>query len=273
MATGPAAIIALTAAANITLIVEAKPLGNSKPHSTCIDPFDLQNSPELTDPANRRSLPGDRRPAANAEPMNQNGEPEPRGPEAANRQPEPENQNRRTLNLQRRTTNQVPITPSDSHTLAPTYRSPPPRIGSNLRDVAAARAASRLLIRGASLAPEFFAAEESDMTRLLIAAITLATSTMFAAPAAAQDAKGAKVYADQKCSVCHAIAGKGNAKGPLDDVGSKLTAAEIHEWIVEPAAMTAKQKATRKPAMPAKYAALPKDDVDALVGYLASLKK
>ena len=44
-----------------------------------------------------------------------------------------------------------------------------------------------------------------------------------------------KVYTDQKCSVCHAIAGKGNAKGALDSVGSKFTAAEIHEWIVDPA--------------------------------------
>ncbi len=47
-----------------------------------------------------------------------------------------------------------------------------------------------------------------------------------AVPVMAQDAKaaGEKVYADQKCSVCHSIAGKGNAKGPLDDVGSRLSA-------------------------------------------------
>jgi mono/diheme cytochrome c family protein len=90
----------------------------------------------------------------------------------------------------------------------------------------------------------------------------------------AQDAaKGAQVYADQKCSTCHAVAGKGNAKGPLDAVGSKLTEAQIREWIVDPAAATAKAKATRKPAMPAKYASLPKADLDALVAYLASLKK
>jgi mono/diheme cytochrome c family protein len=94
----------------------------------------------------------------------------------------------------------------------------------------------------------------------------------FAAPASAQE-KGAKVYADQKCSVCHSIAGKGNAKGSLDGVGSKLSTAEIHEWIVDPVAATTKAKATRKPAMPAKYAALPKDDLDALVAYLGSLKK
>ena len=86
-------------------------------------------------------------------------------------------------------------------------------------------------------------------------------------------AKGAKVYADQKCSMCHSIAGKGNAKGPLDEVGAKLPADEIRQWIVDPVAMTTKHKAARKPAMPAKYASLPKDDVDALVAYLSSLKK
>jgi mono/diheme cytochrome c family protein len=91
---------------------------------------------------------------------------------------------------------------------------------------------------------------------------------------AAQDtSRGEKVYADQKCSVCHSIAGKGNAKGSLDGVGTKLTADEIREWIVDPAGMTAKTKAPRKPVMPPKYKSLPKEDLDALVAYLASLKK
>jgi mono/diheme cytochrome c family protein len=106
-----------------------------------------------------------------------------------------------------------------------------------------------------------------------LAAIALAA---FAGTASAQDAKvekGAKVYADQKCSICHSIAGKGNAKGALDGVGTKLTEAEIREWIVDPVKATAKAKAERKPVMPAKYASLPKDDLDALVAYMSSLKK
>ena len=47
-----------------------------------------------------------------------------------------------------------------------------------------------------------------------------------AGSAAAQDAKakGEQVFAAQKCSICHSIAGKGNPKGSLDGVGSKLTA-------------------------------------------------
>jgi mono/diheme cytochrome c family protein len=92
-------------------------------------------------------------------------------------------------------------------------------------------------------------------------------------PASAQSAieKGQAVYTAQKCSVCHSIAGKGNAKGPLDNVGAKLKADEIREWIVDAPGMTAKTKAARKPAM--KPYTLPKEDVDALVAYMASLKK
>ena len=73
--------------------------------------------------------------------------------------------------------------------------------------------------------------------------------------------KGEKIFAHQKCSLCHSIAGKGNAKGSLDGVGNKLEADEIREWIVDAKGMTAKAKATRTPEM--KQYTLPKDDVDA----------
>lgn len=87
----------------------------------------------------------------------------------------------------------------------------------------------------------------------------------------AQGSAGEKLFTEQKCTLCHAIAGKGNAKGPLDEVGSKLTADEIREWISDAKAMTAKTKPTRKPEM--KAYALPKGDVDALVAYLSAMKK
>jgi mono/diheme cytochrome c family protein len=96
---------------------------------------------------------------------------------------------------------------------------------------------------------------------------------LIALPTAAQDlkAKGEKVFTDQKCSLCHSVAGKGNAKGSLDGVGSKLSEADIRAWITDANAMTTKTGATRKPVM--KQYSLPKDDVDALVAYLTSLKK
>lgn len=93
-----------------------------------------------------------------------------------------------------------------------------------------------------------------------------------AAPAFAQDAaKGAEVYAAQKCSMCHSIAGKGG-KLTLDGVGSKLSAADIQEWIVDPVAAAKKHKSTAKPLMRA-YPKLAKPDLDALVAYMLSLKK
>ena len=91
--------------------------------------------------------------------------------------------------------------------------------------------------------------------------------------AGAQDkvARGQAVYAEQKCSLCHSIAGKGNAKGPIDDAGSKYSAADLKAWIVDAKGMTAKTKSTRKPDM--KSYTLPDADVDALVAYMLTLKK
>jgi mono/diheme cytochrome c family protein len=109
------------------------------------------------------------------------------------------------------------------------------------------------------------------MTRVAMVLSLSMLLTGLAVPVRAQDAaKGEKVFADQKCSVCHAINGKGNAKGPLDKVGSKLKPEEIREWIMDAKGMTAKMKAERKPAM--RQYNLPKEDVDALVAYLSTLK-
>ena len=97
-----------------------------------------------------------------------------------------------------------------------------------------------------------------------------------ASTARAQDAKliqqGEKIYTDQKCAVCHSIGGKGNQKGPLDDVGSRLTAEEIRQWLINPRVMAEKTKSTRKPVMPA-YTKLSAQELDALAAYLQSLKK
>ena len=105
---------------------------------------------------------------------------------------------------------------------------------------------------------------------LMIAAVF---AVVAARPAVAQgDAeKGKAVYAAQKCTGCHAIAGAGNKNIPLDGVGKKLSAAEIRAWIVTPKEMETKTKSTKKPPMPDRYAKLPAADIDALVAYMASL--
>lgn len=102
--------------------------------------------------------------------------------------------------------------------------------------------------------------------------VLFVTAGVASAQNAAQLDRGQKVFTAQKCSICHAVAGVGNKKGALDAVGATLTADEIRHWIVGPAEMAAKVKAERKPAMKP-YASLAKDDLDALVAYLASLKK
>jgi mono/diheme cytochrome c family protein len=106
----------------------------------------------------------------------------------------------------------------------------------------------------------------------LAPAVTVATALTAGGQDAAAVARGQEVYTAQKCQLCHAVAGKGNKTNPLDGVGAKLSAADIKEWILHPTEMTAKAKSTKKPPMPAKYAALPAADVDALVAYLQSLK-
>lgn len=108
---------------------------------------------------------------------------------------------------------------------------------------------------------------------IVLAAAALAA--VVATQAAAQDTKverGKAVYTEQKCKLCHQVAGEGNAKGPLDDVGSKLKADEIKQWLVDPVKSAEKAKATRKPAMKS-YSTLPAADIDALVAYMESLKK
>jgi mono/diheme cytochrome c family protein len=109
------------------------------------------------------------------------------------------------------------------------------------------------------------------MFRVFICVCGLSVGVAATSVAQNVTARGEKVFAEQKCALCHSIAKKGNVKGSLDEVGSKLSSDDISAWITDAKAMTAKTGATRKPAM--KAYTLPKDDVVALVAYLAALKK
>jgi mono/diheme cytochrome c family protein len=105
---------------------------------------------------------------------------------------------------------------------------------------------------------------------LIVAAGVLSAARTASAQSAAE--KGAVVFGAQKCALCHSLDGKGNAKGPLDGIGSKLKAEEIRQWLMTPVEMAAKANATRKPPMKS-FATLPKEDLDALVAFIASKKK
>jgi mono/diheme cytochrome c family protein len=115
------------------------------------------------------------------------------------------------------------------------------------------------------------------MRSLLVTLVgaALATTVVTAqAPDPAKVAAGLKAFTTQKCATCHAIAGKGNKSSPLDGVGAKLSQADIHAWLTDPASMEA--KLAKKPAMSMaswmKTHKLKDADVDALTAYMMSLK-
>jgi mono/diheme cytochrome c family protein len=106
---------------------------------------------------------------------------------------------------------------------------------------------------------------------LVIAAAATLGSLGSASLAAAQDAqvqRGIAVYAAQKCSLCHKIAGVGK-RTTLDGVGTK-SADEIRLWMTDAKAAAAKAKSTAKPVMK-DYSKLPAADIDALVAYMKTL--
>jgi mono/diheme cytochrome c family protein len=107
----------------------------------------------------------------------------------------------------------------------------------------------------------------------VIAVAGTAARTASQTPTPAQKIEAGKaVYATQKCSTCHMIAGVGGKSSTvLDDVGTKLKPEEIKAWITDPAPLTAKLKT--KPKVPMKKYTLPEADLDNLVAYLSSLKK
>jgi mono/diheme cytochrome c family protein len=73
-------------------------------------------------------------------------------------------------------------------------------------------------------------------------------------------ARGRTVYVEQRCRMCHAIDGQGNARSPLDGVGGRLTDDEIRRWIVAPQEM--------QPGVAKRGYQLSPEDLEALVAYL-----
>jgi mono/diheme cytochrome c family protein len=112
------------------------------------------------------------------------------------------------------------------------------------------------------------------MGRFLTVAVVAGGLAVTAASAHADDAqvkRGIAVYAAQKCSQCHIVAGEGK-RFELDGVAAKLNEADIREWLVDPKQAAAKAKSTKKPVMK-DYSKLPAADIDALVAYMKTLTK
>ena len=76
---------------------------------------------------------------------------------------------------------------------------------------------------------------------------------------------GEKLF-NQKCVMCHVVKGKGGTIGPdLTKVGGRMNEAQLRQKVLTP------KKSNPSSSMPS-FQALPKADLDALVGYMKTLK-
>ncbi|MCL4800308.1 MAG: c-type cytochrome [Burkholderiales bacterium] len=91
-----------------------------------------------------------------------------------------------------------------------------------------------------------------------------------AAPAAALVEAGRAFYAAEGCAMCHAIAGEGNPRFPLDGVGARRDAAELRDWILA-TGTAAEALSARAVRMKQGYRALGEAELEALVAYMQSL--
>lgn len=82
---------------------------------------------------------------------------------------------------------------------------------------------------------------------------------------------GLQVYQQQSCARCHSIAGIGNPRIPLDDVGARRTAEELSDWIVGAEALQG-DLPEHVFRLKQSYRELSGEDHDALVIYMQSLR-
>lgn len=88
------------------------------------------------------------------------------------------------------------------------------------------------------------------------------------AVSAAQRARGAALFEEQRCRGCHSLSGQGNPGLPLDDVGLRHGVTDMPPWITGvglPADALSPAVRRRK----ASYGQLPPEDLAALVAFLS----
>jgi len=97
-------------------------------------------------------------------------------------------------------------------------------------------------------------------------AIVAAFAAVVLLTVAAQAENKGEQIVKQKCAMCHLIKGKGGSIGPeLTKVSARLKEKDIREKLENP------KKSNPTSAMPS-FKTLPKADLDALLGYLKTLK-
>lgn len=82
---------------------------------------------------------------------------------------------------------------------------------------------------------------------------------------------GHRVYQAQGCALCHAVAGEGNPRLPLDGVADRLDAQGLRHWVLAtgPAASALSPRAIR---LKTPNQELPEADIQALVLWLQTLR-
>jgi len=116
------------------------------------------------------------------------------------------------------------------------------------------------------------------MKRVLLAVGLIAIGTIAfsnnpshaaAAVPAGDPVKGMKVFADQKCTTCHAVNGVGGKLAPdLGAVGNKRDAAWLAKYLANPTTIDPKNP----PKIKMKPTTAKGQDLDDLIAYLLSLK-
>lgn len=81
---------------------------------------------------------------------------------------------------------------------------------------------------------------------------------------------GRRAFEEQDCAMCHAIAGEGNPRLPLDGVGARRDAAGLRDWILGTGA-SADALPARVLRAKSAYRRLDGATLDALVAYMQSL--
>jgi|SRR6185369_12577014 cytochrome c2 len=102
------------------------------------------------------------------------------------------------------------------------------------------------------------------MKRAVSVSVALA-ALMLVTMAAQAENKGEQIF-NQKCAMCHLVKGKGGSIGPeLTKVASRLNEDDLKAQLENP------KKKNASSSMPS-FKTLSKPDMDALLGYLKTLK-
>ncbi len=84
-------------------------------------------------------------------------------------------------------------------------------------------------------------------------------------------AAGRESFKSLGCSTCHSIAGAGNPRHPLDEVGSRWTAEQLRAWITGTGFAAERLPATTV-ARKQRYTSIPPEQMDAIIAFLSALK-